>query len=318
MSKIFSKFRNKKIALKEDIQDATDDPDVKGILMHIDSPGGEASGLFDLSDALYQARDAKPLWAVAGDAAYSAAYGIASAAEKIFITRTGGVGSVGVICVHVDVSKANEKEGLNYTIFRGGKYKAETNPYEELTDHAHKNLQAEVERLYQLFAGTIARNRSMTVSEVLKMEAQCYHGENGVKAGLADAVGTLEEAHAQMVAHITSNEDRKKQHAPPPLRNRVESYSQLPPELSQFASDPSVQRLYEDNCGLVDPASIKENEDGFTSDEMIIIEEGWSINDRYYDKNIIDQIAAVIPRLRKITPSSEINPSNTPPRPEAG
>ena len=80
------------------------DPGVTGILLDVDSPGGEASGSFELARRVREAAAAKPIWAVANDAAFSAAYAIASSAERIVVTETGGVGSIGVIALHIDQS----------------------------------------------------------------------------------------------------------------------------------------------------------------------------------------------------------------------
>ena len=160
--------------IREKVEDAATDPAVKAILLDIDSPGGEASGLFDLVDFLYEVREMKTLWASVDDSAFSAAYGIASAAEKVYVTRTSGTGSVGAIVIHVDFSKAAEMEGLNYTIFRAGQYKAEHNSYEKLTPHAAQTAQAEVNRINQLFADTVARNRGMEVEAVLATESMVY------------------------------------------------------------------------------------------------------------------------------------------------
>ena len=102
--------------LQEEILEAATNPSVRGILLDIDSPGGEVAGLFDLVDVLTEARDLKPIWAVANDNAFSAAYGIATAAERLYVTRTAGVGSVGAIAVHLDRSQANESAGLTYTV----------------------------------------------------------------------------------------------------------------------------------------------------------------------------------------------------------
>ena len=83
---------------------ANDDRAIKGILLDIDSPGGESSGVFDLADRIRAIGLQKPVWAVANDMAFSAAYALASAAQKVFVSRTGGVGSIGVIAMHVDQS----------------------------------------------------------------------------------------------------------------------------------------------------------------------------------------------------------------------
>ena len=83
---------------------AVDDAGVRAILLDIDSPGGETTGCFELADYIYSIRGIKPVYAAANDIALSAAYAIASAASRVFVTRTGAVGSVGVYALHVDQS----------------------------------------------------------------------------------------------------------------------------------------------------------------------------------------------------------------------
>ena len=190
--------------LQEEILEAATNPSVRGILLDIDSPGGEVAGLFDLVDVLTEARELKPMWAVANDSAFSAAYGIATAAERIYMTRTGGVGSVGVIAVHLDRSQANEASGMTYTVFRSGEYKAEHNSLEPLTDHAKSTLQEEIDRLYSIFVDQVARNRGMSAEAVSSTEAQTYHGPNAVDIGLADRIGTIEQAHQELVEELNN------------------------------------------------------------------------------------------------------------------
>ena len=97
------------------ISSAIEDEKVERILLDIDSPGGEVGGLFDLVDFIYDVRECKPIFSVANDYACSAAYAIASATEKIFVTRTSCVGSIGVIATHLDVSEADKKDGKKFT-----------------------------------------------------------------------------------------------------------------------------------------------------------------------------------------------------------
>lgn len=101
---------------------AMDDPAVGAVLMEIDSPGGEVAGLFDTVDMLRALKEGsgKPLHAVASEAALSAAYAIASAADRLVVTRTAEVGSVGVLAVHVDESGADRQAGLAWSyVFAG-------------------------------------------------------------------------------------------------------------------------------------------------------------------------------------------------------
>lgn len=188
--------------LQGQIEDAATDPKVKGIILDVDSCGGQVNGLFDLVDLVRAARENKPLWAVADDDCYSAAYAIASAAEKIYLTRTGGVGSVGVLAAHRDETQANAMEGISYTFFRSGQYKYEGNEDEPLSDHAAQTLQQRVDEMGLLLAQTVGKNRGMSAQAVLDMEAALFFGQYGIDAGLADQIGTLEQAHAEMVEAV--------------------------------------------------------------------------------------------------------------------
>ena len=97
------------------ISGAIEDEKVERILLDIDSPGGEVSGLFDLVGFIFNSRNQKPIYSVANDYACSAAYAIASAMEKIYVTCTSCVGSIGVIATHLDVSEAHKKDGKKFT-----------------------------------------------------------------------------------------------------------------------------------------------------------------------------------------------------------
>ncbi|MEX2264645.1 MAG: S49 family peptidase [Bryobacteraceae bacterium] len=181
-------------SIRADFQDAVRDPRIQGILLDVDSPGGEVGGLFDLADEIYNARAEKPCFAIADDDAFSAAYAIASSAQRLFVTRTGGVGSVGVIALHLDQSSFDEKVGRKYTAIYAGARKNDFNPHEALSGSAKDELQAEIDRLYDMFVGTVARNREMKPALVRNTEAGLYYAEKAISAGFADQVGTFDDA----------------------------------------------------------------------------------------------------------------------------
>ena len=172
--------------IREAISQALEDSQVKSILLNIDSPGGEVGGLFDLVDFIYESRDQKPIYAYANDSAFSAAYAIASACSRIFINRTSGVGSIGVIATHTDVSEADKKMGVKYTTIFAGSKKNDLTPHEPLSENAKEELQAEVNRLYELFLSTVARNRGISTELVRATQAATYYGENAINIALAD------------------------------------------------------------------------------------------------------------------------------------
>ncbi|BET31408.1 hypothetical protein wKueTS_03840 [Wolbachia pipientis] len=179
--------------MQEEIEEALEDEKVEIILLDIDSPGGEVNGIFDLADFIYNARSKKRIIAIANDDAYSAAYAIASSAEKIFLTRTSGVGSIGVIASHIDQSGFDEKQGIKYSTIFAGSRKNDLNPHEPITSESLENLKSEVNRLYGMLVELIARNRSLSIEAIKSTEAGLYFGEKAVEIGLADGVTTFFE-----------------------------------------------------------------------------------------------------------------------------
>lgn len=164
------------------------DPDVNGICLDIDSPGGEVAGCFDLVDDIYNARGAKPIHAILSENAYSAAYAIASAADRISVPRTGGVGSIGVITMHLDWTQRIKEDGLKVTIITFGSRKAEGSPLRELSEEAFNAIQQDINAMGELFVSTVARNRGMSAKVIKSTQAACFMAADGVEIGLADEV----------------------------------------------------------------------------------------------------------------------------------
>jgi signal peptide peptidase SppA len=186
---------------------ALDDSKVNSILLDIDSPGGEVSGLFDLVDFISESRNEKPIYAIANDYAFSAAYAIASAASKIFVNRTSGVGSIGVIATHVDVSEFDKKEGIKYTTIFAGDRKNDLSPHEPISGDALSDLQKEVDRLYGMFVATVARNRNITTTQIRATQAALYYGTDALSLGLADEVANFNKCLSTITGGNQMTED---------------------------------------------------------------------------------------------------------------
>lgn len=184
--------------LSEWFAGALNDPAVRAILLDIDSPGGEVAGAFDFADEIFAARGQKPITAVAADLAASAGYLIASAADEVIVTRTGRVGSVGVVTAHADLSRAAEKQGVVITHIYAGAHKIDGHPYGPLPDEVRTRIQGEINRIYTFFTQTVARNRRLTADAVQATEALLYMGDAAVEAGFADRVSTREVAFAAL------------------------------------------------------------------------------------------------------------------------
>lgn len=183
------------------------DPQVRGIALVINSPGGAVAGNFDLVDAMYAQRGKKPIRAYAAESAYSAAYSIASVADKIIVSRTGGVGSIGVVTMHVDYSEAMKESGVKVTFIHFGKHKVEGNGYEPLSAEAKARMQSRIDALGEIFVATVARNRSMDSKDVRATEALTYMAADSVSIGLADAIGQFDDAVAAFAAELSEPQE---------------------------------------------------------------------------------------------------------------
>jgi signal peptide peptidase SppA len=179
--------------IRRALQRGLEDTGVKRIVFVIDSPGGIAAGVFDLTDEIYAAREVKPIHAIVADYAYSAAYSIASAAHDITVTRSSGVGSIGVVSVHVEVSERLKQQGIVYTYVFKGKFKKDGNPHEPLSEQALSGIEKRITKLYEVFTSTVARNRGMKKKAVKATQAQVYDAEEGIEIGLSDKTGNLED-----------------------------------------------------------------------------------------------------------------------------
>jgi capsid assembly protease len=187
---------------------------VKAILFDIDSPGGSTHGCFELSDLIYEMRGDKPIWGVANDLAASAAYALGSACDRLFLTRTAGVGSIGVFALHCDQSSADEQVGVKFTYIFAGAKKTDGNPHEPLSKSARADIQAEVDRENDIFIATVARNRGFaqaTPKKIAATDAGVFFADNALPL-LADEVGTFEDclgALTQKVNGSKAEENRR-------------------------------------------------------------------------------------------------------------
>ena len=187
---------------------ALSDPSVTGILLDVDSPGGEAGGVFELAGRVRAVDAVKPVWSIASDSAFSAAYAIASAASRVYVTQTAGVGSIGVIAMHVDQSARDAQEGYRYTAITAGDQKNDFSPHQPLDKEASARLQAEVDRLYGIFVDHVAVMRNLEPRFVRSTQAGLYFGPDAVTAGLADAQASFETVLTDFSSFLTARRSR--------------------------------------------------------------------------------------------------------------
>lgn len=187
---------------------AVADPTVSGILLDIDSPGGEAGGVFELAQHIRAIDAIKPVWAMACDSAFSAAYAIACAASRVFVTQTAGVGSIGVIAMHVDQSVRDAQQGYRFTAVSAGEFKNDLSPHEPLDKGALGRLQSEVDRLYGLFVDHVASMRGLQAQAIRDTQAGLFFGPDAVRSGFADALASTDQVVNEFTAYLGARSAR--------------------------------------------------------------------------------------------------------------
>ncbi|WP_296125076.1 S49 family peptidase [Pseudomonas sp. Ga0074129] len=181
--------------LATDLQTALDDPKVKGIILNVDSPGGEANGINELGDMVYAARGKKPIKAYGGGTVASASYWIGSSADELVIDDTALLGSIGVV-VEVALREAREGE-KRYTITSSNAPNKRPNLE---TEEGRAELSKTIDALSEVFVAKVARNLGVTADQVPAMgdHGGLKVGAAAVASGLAHRLGSLESLITEM------------------------------------------------------------------------------------------------------------------------
>lgn len=186
------------VRISQFLRQLASDDGIRAIVLEVDSPGGAVSGVEELAREIHQAKAKKPIVAVANSLAASAAYWLASQASEVVVTPTGQVGSIGVYSIHVDVSRALDKEGVAVSLIHAGRYKVEGHPFEPLGAEARAEMQSKVDGFYRMFTSAVRRGRGSISEDV--MQGRMYSAEQALKHGLADRVETLGETLSRLWA----------------------------------------------------------------------------------------------------------------------
>lgn len=173
---------------------AVEDPDVSLIVYDHDSGGGEVSGAFETSEIIAQCRGVKPTMAVVDSGCYSASYMLAAPVDAIYVTPTGGVGSIGVWTMHVDMSKMLADYGFDITLVQSGEHKTDGNPFGPLPAEVRAEMQAQVDKTREKFVALVAENRSIDAKVVHDTEGRCYDVDQAMELGLIDGIASPSNA----------------------------------------------------------------------------------------------------------------------------
>lgn len=178
--------------LIRDINAAVKNPNVRAIILDVDSPGGEVTGCAELADAIHAMAQEKTIVAYGTGMVASAAYWIASSCSRVVVSATSSVGSIGVMATIMDASAAYERSGIKeYRFISSQSPMKNADPGTKEGDAA---IQTNVDALAEVFVSAVANFRRVSRADVLSDfgKGGCFVGQAAVDAGLADAVGSLE------------------------------------------------------------------------------------------------------------------------------
>ncbi len=191
------------VNIRRKIRAAAANPDIAGILLAIDSPGGSVAGTADLAADVRDAAKKKPVYAHIEDIGASAAYWVASQASKVYAGTTALVGSIGTYSAIADYSKAAELAGIKVHVLRAGDFKGAGEPGTEVTAEQLANWQRVVDGLNQHFLKGVAKGRGIALDAVRKMaDGRVHEAADAVGMNLIDGAQSLDETARQLQTAI--------------------------------------------------------------------------------------------------------------------
>lgn len=183
------------------LDDIANDQEIKNVLIDMNSPGGEATGMFMVASKVRQLSKKKRVVAVVNDMAASAGFGIVSGADEIVVSPTSVVGSIGVVMMHLDRSGEMQMKGIRPTFIHAGAHKVDGNSFGPLSDEVRAALQRDVNTFYDRFLETVEAGRGksrLSANKARATEARTFIGQQAIDAGLADRIGSFEQVLAEL------------------------------------------------------------------------------------------------------------------------
>jgi signal peptide peptidase SppA len=180
----------------EDIQTiielAKDDTTISGVILNINSPGGQVNGTLELAQAVKELKSVKPVIAYTNSLMASAAYWIGSQATAIYGSPSAEIGSIGVITEIKDTSKMFESAGVKNQVIKSGKFKGAGVPGTSLTLEQLAQIQGQIDYMYGLFVKSVREGRGNVLDEA--MQGQIFYMSQAVEQNLADYVSSMDVA----------------------------------------------------------------------------------------------------------------------------
>ncbi len=189
--------------IRAQLAKAEQDPHVRAVVLHINSPGGEVTTADVAYNTLKNFRNStgRPLVASIGAVGASGGYYAALAADRIYANPTAVVGSIGVVMMRFNARGLLEKVGVSAEILASNPLKGElSSPLAESTASGNKVLQAILDDHYSRFVGLVRDRRRLSKEQALEIsDGRVLSAPDAKEHNLIDEVGYLEDALAEAV-----------------------------------------------------------------------------------------------------------------------
>lgn len=175
---------------------AISDEAIGAIVLDVDSPGGTVDGVPEMADEIFAARGQKPIIAVSNTLMCSAAYWLASQADKIVASPSADTGSIGVYTMHEDISEWLKQLGSTISLIFAGEHKVDGHPFAPLPDEVRAEIQSGVDEIYRDFLAAVGRGRGISAADVKAAygDGRVFSAREAKKLGAADSIGTFDSA----------------------------------------------------------------------------------------------------------------------------
>lgn len=185
--------------VESDFKAAMRDTRIRSVVLLVDSPGGSAMGNEEVARTIFAARGTKPITAYVRGLCASAAYYLASAADRIVASPSSMIGSIGTIYMHADYSEYLKDFGIEVTNVTHGKHKADGSPYVKFSDQSRQTMQERVNEYGEQFVAAVARHRGVSSADVMERfgQGKVFIADAAKSRGMIDAIGTIDDVLAQ-------------------------------------------------------------------------------------------------------------------------
>ena len=208
-----------------DLEEAKKDANIHGVLLAIDSPGGTVSATKQLYDAILSVRKTKPVVALVEGLAASGGYYAASACSRIVSSEAAGIGSIGVLSMHLEIHRFLQKHGIHAETLKAGRYKDIGSPFRKMTFQERKMHQELLDDFYQLFLKDVSIGRKQKMKKVKSWaEGRMFSAKKALRLKMVDALGGKNKALEEIKKILKLKEDLHIIESPKTFEYYMEKY----------------------------------------------------------------------------------------------